>query len=380
MYRISLSGTRVLISGHLPPPVGGIGSYYQALLGSSLKEQVDLYFVLTSSQKRKLSKSGEASFGNAMLSVLDCWRFAKAALRHRPQISHIATAFGLSFFKHSLCVLFSRFLGSRVLLHPHCSMSVLYTTRSGLWRWYFRLIVRCTEGVLALSHEWLQLKSFIPECPVYHLPNAIDFRPFRHIAPERFVRNEKDLSLRVLYLGYLGRAKGSFDLIEAAQIIRSRGMNLHFDLVGDELSPGEMKQLSQLIDNAQLDNLVRIHPAASGPAKMAFFRAADMFAYPSHHEGMPMAVIEAMASGLPIVATRVGGLPDLVADGVNGILVDPQSPEKFASALCELYFNEPLRLSMQEKSYHLASEHYDIEKRVPQLVTVYKKVLNCREV
>jgi glycosyltransferase involved in cell wall biosynthesis len=76
----------------------------------------------------------------------------------------------------------------------------------------------------------------------------------------------------------------------------------------------------------------------------------------------------------------VGGLPDLVADGVNGILVDPQSPEKIASALCELYFNEPLRLSMQKKSYHLASEHYDIEKRVPQLVTVYKKVLNCCEI
>jgi hypothetical protein len=120
---------RVLISGHLPPPVGGIATFYEFLLGSSLPERVDLQFVQTSSQKRTLSRSGQAPTSNLISALRDCGRFTRAVLIHRPHISHIATDFGLSFIKHSIRVGVARLLGSRVLLHPHCSILALYTER-----------------------------------------------------------------------------------------------------------------------------------------------------------------------------------------------------------------------------------------------------------
>jgi glycosyltransferase involved in cell wall biosynthesis len=88
-----------------------------------------------------------------------------------------------------------------------------------------------------------------------------------------------------------------------------------------------------------------------------------------------MAVLEAMASNLPIVATKVGGLPDLIQDGFNGILIEPGKPKQLAFALCKLADDDVLRGSMGKASYKIACEQFDIEQHVKKLVSVYNLVL-----
>jgi glycosyltransferase involved in cell wall biosynthesis len=366
---------RVLLSGHLPPPMGGMAAFYQALLSSSLPERVNLCFVQTSTQERALANSGSVTAANLLSAVQDGARFARAALRHRPQITHIATAHGLSFLKHSVCVMIAWLLGSRVLLHPHCAFSAFYADRSAPWRWYVRQIIRLCDGIVALSHEWEQLRSVTPNCRVHALPNAIDLTPYQEIAQEQMARSLNGSSPRVLYLGYVGRAKGTYDLIEAAKELRSTEQGIVFDLVGDELNPGERALLRQRIEEAGLSHRVHLREAVSGAEKLACFRAADLLVYPSYYEGMPMAVLEAMACALPIVATRVGGLPDLVVDGVNGLLVEPGNPQQLAAAIRRLATNEELRRGMRMHSYQLVCEQYGMEQRMEQLVDIYQAVL-----
>lgn len=368
------SRIRVLVSGPLPPPVGGMTAFYQSLLNSSLPNRVNFRFVRTSSQRRELSNSGRISVSNLLAAIIDCGRFASATLKHRPQVAHIATAYGLSFIKHSICVGIARGLGSRVLLHPHCSFSVLYTERSKLWQWLFRQVIRLTDGIIALSKEWEQVNAVDSTCRIYSIPNAIDLNFYRDIARKRLEKTCEEGRLNILYLGYLGRAKGSFDVIDAAREIQSQGIDIIFNLVGDELSPGEQEHLQEQINTYKIHKLVRVFPPAFDSEKLTFFRNADVFIYPSYHEGMPIAVLEAMACGLPIVATRVGGLPDLINEGVNGILMDPGKPDQLAAALNKLFADKELRYSMQQRSYQLVSEQYDIEKRVSQLVEIYKSV------
>lgn len=366
----------MLVSGALPPPIGGVQAFYKSLLNSSLPDRVDLCFVRTSSQERVLASSGRMTISNLVSAVADCARFARAVLTHRPQISHIATAFGLSFVKHGVCVMIARSAGGRVLLHPHCSLSALYVGRPGWWRWLIRRIIGWTDGIVALSSEWDQLRSIVPGCRIYHLPNAIDLTPYRGIAEERVSHVGESTPLAVLYLGYVGKAKGSFDLLEAAREVRSRGVDASFDLVGDELTSGEYEQLRKRVDESGLNGHVRLHAAAYGSDKIAFLRKADVFVYPSYHEGMPIAVLEAMACGLPVVATRVGGLPDLVTDGANGLLVEPGKPDQLATALQKIFLENGLRRPMQRKSREIAFERYDIEQRVAQLVDIYKAALS----
>lgn len=366
---------RVLMAGHLPPPVGGISIFFTYLLGSTLPQKVDLRFVITQS-KRKYAVTGRASYANLLSAAGDIARFGVAAIEHRPQVCHIATAEGVSFLKHSVCVLIARVLGSRVLLHPHCSLQVLYTQRPGWWQTFFRQVIRLTDGVIALSEEWKALQTLIPGCVVYSLPNGIDLSPYKEIAKERTANVKGTGVIRILYLGHLGKEKGSFDLVDAAQILLSKRRDISVYLVGEEANPGERGRLREKIDSMGLGDCVHLDPPAYDQAKMEVFRLADLFVYPSYHEGMPMAIIEAMACGLPTVASRVGGIPDLIIEGTNGYLIDPGQPEQIADALNTLCADNQLRNSMQQQSAHIAAERFNIEDRVDQLVGFYQSAID----
>ena len=304
---------RVLLAGHLPPPMGGIAAYCQALLGSTLADRVDLRFVQTSSQRRPFSTSGRATWKNLAEAFRDCGRFVGACLAHRPEIVHICTAPGLSFLKNSVCVMSARLLGIRVVLHPHCGLAKLYSGPS-FWKWYCTRIFRLSSCVLVLSREWFALQDLLPKTRVRYLPNAMDIRPYLKIAAER--SGARNGAVRLLYLGYLGEDKGTFDLLEAFDALEFKPAKVVLNLVGDFLTDQDKLRLEEKIVRVDLRGKeCRLLPPAYGDAKLALFREADIFVYPSHYEGMPMAVLEAIAAGLPVVATAAGGIPDRITDG-----------------------------------------------------------------
>jgi glycosyltransferase involved in cell wall biosynthesis len=366
---------RILLSGHLPPPMSGIGSYYETLLASSLPDRVSLKFIDTSSRRRSGSETGRWSFLNLTSAIGDCLRFAGAVVRHQPQICDIATTYGLSFIKHSVCIVFAKLLGSKVLLHPHCSFYFLYERPGKAWQWLVRKVIGLCHGVVVLSNEWNKLHEVVPGCQIYYLPNAIDLVGYADVGQEKIESRSDQSCLHILYLGHLGKEKGSFDLVRAAQAVLEQDQGVVFDLVGQEQVVGNVEQLKTQVINAGLENFIHINPAVAGAEKINLFRSADIFVYPSYHEGMPMAVIEAMACGLPIIATQVGGLPDLVCPGLNGLLVSAGQPDQLANAIHQLVANPQMRFSMQTGSFQLAQEKFDIEKHVLRLLDIYQTIL-----
>jgi glycosyltransferase involved in cell wall biosynthesis len=345
------------------------------LLASSFPGRVNMRFIDTSSRRRPLSKTGSWGVLNLVFAVVDCVRFAWVVLFFRPEICHIATAFGLSFVKHSVCVVIARLLGSKVLIHPHCSYTILYEQRSRGWQSFVRKVIGLCSGVVALSNEWNKLQGIVPGCRIYYLPNAINTQDFIEIGLGKLQAKAVEDCLHILYLGYLGRAKGTFDLILAAKAVLEHEQGVVFDLVGQELTAGELGQLNNQVVDGGLEEFIHIHQPVNGPEKIEAFRTADIFVYPSYHEGMPMAVIEAMACGLPIIASRVGGLPDLVLHGQNGLLVPAGQPDQLAAAIRRLVVDADMRYSMQVVSFQLAQENYDMERLVLKLVDIYNTVL-----
>ncbi len=370
---------RVLVTGAIPPPMGGVAFYYQTLLHSSLAQLVDLHFVQTSSQKRELSNTGKPTLSNLFYAMADCWNFTRMLVTTHPQIVDIGTSYGFSFIKNSICAAISRVFGCRVLIHPHCSVAVLYYERSKLWKSIFLKVMRLTDGMIVLSKEWFQLKSIMADNQMYYLPVAIDISPYSDIAEFHLSDNKNSSAEKVLYLGYIGKAKGSFDLLEAAISIRDRHVPLSIDVVGGALNPDEFQRLKEQIISTKMENRVTLHPLTVGPEKFDFFKKAEIFIFPSHYEGMPIAVLEAMACGLPVIATKVGGVPDLIQDGVNGILIEPGKPEQLAAALISLVNDGHLRNKLGNMSYQIARENFGIEQHVAKLVQIYRRVLTGRD-
>lgn len=363
---------RVLLAGHLAPPLGGIATFCRDLLESRLRELVELDFVQTSARGRDLAATGTANLRNIAGAVKDLGRFARAYAGSRPAIAHICTAVGASFLKNGLCVVWARLKGGRVVLHPHCSFDRLYAGPR-LWKWYCRRIFRLSSAVIVLSKEWDALRDLLPGLEIRYLPNAIDLRPYRALAGKR--QPPDDRPLRILYLGHLGAAKGTFDLLEAFRALDPAGRRLELELVGDVLDVREEARLAAAVaaDPGAGKRTIRV-PPVSGRDKWDSFGRADIFVFPSHAEGMPLTVLEAMASGLPVVAAAVGGIPELVTEGETGLLIPPGDPARLAGALGRLVSDAALRSGMGRRGLDLAGDH-DMDVYAGDLAAIYGAII-----
>jgi glycosyltransferase involved in cell wall biosynthesis len=120
---------------------------------------------------------------------------------------------------------------------------------------------------------------------------------------------------------------------------------------------------------------IRVHKGlgSNDPALLDLYRRADIFVLPTHADCLPVAVTEAMAAGLPVIATAVGALPEIVKDGRTGLIVPTGDVEALSSAILKLVENEDLRRSMGDEGYRLAEASFDAEKNAGHLVDVIEQ-------
>jgi L-malate glycosyltransferase len=169
-------------------------------------------------------------------------------------------------------------------------------------------------------------------------------------------------------VGRLSREKGHIDMIAALQYLRqmqpSRDVRLIIVGEGPEQLP-----LAQAIHSAGLDK----HVVFAGQLKdvAPYYEAADVVAIPSLSEGSPNVLLEAMAYAVPVVATRVGGIPEIVTDGETALLVPPRHPVAMAKAIDRLFSNSRIATNMGQLARKKVEEDYSPESRAKALLDIY---------
>ena len=158
--------------------------------------------------------------------------------------------------------------------------------------------------------------------------------------------------VELLYVGRIVAEKGLCDLIHALrELMNSPGPGYRLTLIGWD-AHGEMKRLQDYIEQLGIGHDVEMRgPMPPGPALMLAMRSCDIFVLPSWAEGTPRVLVEAMAMGRAIVATRVGGVPDLIEDGENGVLVEPRRADQLADAIRRLALDPQQRLDIGHRNW-----------------------------
>jgi len=300
---------------------GGIASVLQTYAASvRLNEAYDVRFIATSRGGSKLA---------AMFRCLAALRELRTLTRSplRP-IVHVHMASGGSFWRKSIVLAHAARAGCPTVLHLHGGGFRRFADRSGrLVRRRIRRTFARATCVVVLSREWVEnVAAVTGRVDAVVVPNPV-------IVPEECASGSEPPM--VLFLGRLSERKGTDTLLDAAAILQSRGVRATYVLAGD----GDVAEWRERVALLPHPEEVELPGWVGGDAKYDLLSSADVFCLPSLYEGVPMSILEALAWGVPCIATPVGGVSSVVADGVNGALVPPGDAPALADALMRLLTN-----------------------------------------
>jgi len=360
----------VLLSGPVLSAVSGVGTHLTQLFGSSLAGSFRLEHFQVGSEGRQ-----EKWPQKLIRLMLSPWALVYVVLRRRADIVHLNTSLDQKgFWRDAGYLVIAKLLRRAVVYQVHGGVLPARLFRRGksltrLLKWVLTLP---DAVVLLAAVEARGYRSFANIRRLYIIPNAVDLTEFETHPAKDFHRPE----INLVYIGRLIASKGIYEAIEAIALL-SGPMGLPSVRLTVAGSGPEERRVQQRARSLGLSDRIRFVGAVFGAEKQRLWRAAGLCLFPTFHdEGLPYTVLESLASGTPLITTRVGGIPEAMQDGVHGIFVEPHDAQGVAEAVASLLQDRPRLRSMSQACVVRARECFSIERLVRQLSELYHDVLS----
>ncbi len=247
----------------------------------------------------------------------------------------------------------------------------------GVYSWGNRMVTRWTaQGIIGVSQEMSAvLQRTFPRTQVVYIPNGIDRRRVIPAVRAEVKRKELDIPAEALVIGTVCRLtpiKGIEYLLTAvSQLAKERELGeIRVLIAGDGPLRSELEDLATALDIGHKTLFLGMR--ADVYDLMSLF---DIYVLPSLHEGIPMALLEAMTLGCPVVASRVGGIPEMINDGIEGRLVPPQDVPALREAIRELLLSNTLRKEMGQAAQKRISQDYDGQRMAGRVRELYWSIV-----
>jgi len=286
--------------------------------------------------------------------------------RQRVRIVHLHTCSRNTFWRNMIDMMAARACGCKIILHVHGGeFESFYSASNGIAQYLIRHCLELADAVIALSRGWRRtLQKIAPHANLRVIENAVKTSIERAAA-------RPASCCRFLFLSKMDEAKGVFDAIEACRILANDGRSFHLTLAGPTGSAGDKDVLAARIDDANLKKFVEYVGSKTGDEKEHLFSECDVLLFPSWFEGMPITILEAMARSIPVIATDVGAIPEVITNGVCGILVPPRNAPALADAMRSLVENPALRAELASAGRQQAALQFSIPRFSRELIELY---------
>lgn len=343
-----------------PGVKGGITGVVEDWAEAGITDRINMEYISTleDSDSNKLTKLKDAIYA--------CVKLLSKALKDIDLV-HIHLAGNMSFYRKLVIFMLAKLLSAKLIVHLHGSVFKDFYNSGGVVRKkLIRFMFSKADAMIVLSEGWKTFVSSIStNKSIYILYNGASTQKF-HLS----VKKDEN-EIKILFMGRLGDRKGVYDLLEAFSLLIEKVPCAILLLGGD----GEIDKVNKIISQMNLSERIKVLGWVAGNDKIKLYEKADIYTLPSYNEGLPVSILEAMASGLPVVSTPVGGISEAVIEGVNGYLVQPGDVESLYKRLMSLCQSAELRTSMGKESRELIEEKFDIQKLVSQLMDIYTTTL-----
>ena len=371
----------ILYVSPLPPPEGGISVWTATLMRRGLPPPFKSWVVNTGLRQREIDRPTRLSFTEIRRSVSILCDLYRQIQSRNPAIVHINCSLSpVGVFRDWICALIARSQHVPYLVHLRGNLVVPDSTglKARATRWVYRSMLRGASAILTLNKSSysavLQLGDLAHK--VATLPNFVDSS-----TPTTDVDcADKNRPLQVAYVGSLSQQKGLLTILCVAQNVE----RVEFRLVGEprmgdcqhvEVCPYVALHLERLLVERGIQDKVKLEgPLANNEAR-AVLREADVYIFPSVTEGFPISVAEAMVAGLPVIASNVGAIPDMIDTPLGGYIIPWDDTEAYTKALVRLRDDAELRSKMGLHNQQKAKQEYDFPKVIVQLCDVYYRIL-----
>ena len=282
------------------------------------------------------------------------------------KILHIHGASRGSFYRKYILYIVARvFTGKKIIYHIHGGgFRDFYLRSSKFVQRRIRYVINTADLVICLSEKWKHFYSSAFKPKQIKILNNMIIPPEN---TERMITNDK---FKLLFLGLIGDNKGIFDLIKTIAKNRTQfENNLELRIAGN----GEVDRLTSAISKWNIQEIVHFEGWADESKKEELFRSSDAFILPSYKEGLPLSILEAMSYGLPIISSKVGGIPDLIHKSKNGILVVPGNQRAVKNAIVKLMTNKDLCENYSQNSTKAVVDYYP-DRVLKSLFSIYHEL------
>lgn len=282
-------------------------------------------------------------------------------------IFHIHSASYNSFKRKYVLFRIIKLFKRKVVFHVHGGeFHLFYKNADTKLKLKIQRALNTSEAVICLSHSWKDFfeKQFQVKKLVV-IPNIIAFP-----GHSSRIQNRTFNKLKMVFLGRISEKKGVWDLLDALEKIRVEH-NCDFELVvgGD----GDVEHFQELIRLKNLNEFVRFIGWASAEEKQVLLAESNLFVLPSYNEGLPISILEAMSYELPILSTPVGGIPEVVEQNVNGILITPGNVNELVEALMTFIESPHLMVEYGKNNIQKVKSHFPDEVK-KELIEIYRTI------
>jgi glycosyltransferase involved in cell wall biosynthesis len=302
---------------------------------------------------------------NALVGVWSLLRYLCLLMTAQVALTHAHVAQRTSFFRKAVFIYISLLFHRPVIFHLHGhEFDKYYENQCGdRFKKIIRFLLDRSAYVVVLSSYW---KDWISKVTcnkrIERVYNPVEIREYR-VA-------DASNSFNLLFLGRLGERKGTYDLLRAVAALKGRYSGLQVLCGGD----GDTDAVDKLAEELGISSQVKLLGWVKGKDKERLLSEADALVLPSYHEGLPMAILEAMAHGIPVISTWVGGIPEAIEDGREGILIAPGDVVALAVGIERLLKNPLLRKAMGKAAIEKAASLFAIDKVLAQLSALYSSL------
>lgn len=374
---------KLLLALPLPPPYSGQEKMAEIILNSEITKEFEFIHVDTSNKQKTNEDRGRFKWVNLSSTLRISWDIFKAILKNRIDIVNLplsCNTYGFIKYVCTLlpCIIFKATVVSRL---GASHFDKFYASQNKLYRKIIRWGLTQTDCVIVRGKE--QKKQFDNlyngKIVCVYIPST-GIRGSAHKKNYDFVTRTK---INVLFLGLVSQAKGAHDLLKAVPKLVGEDDRFVFHFVGDMVKEetnimflaNDSFDADKFIQEKKIGRFIEFYGYLDGERKEYKLENADVFICPSYSEAGPITVLEAMEYGVPIIATRVGMLPEIFRHEENIFFIDFNSPEQIKDAILRIISDDSLARNMVANNYKILEGLLSLHEYENKMIEIFRNLM-----